>query len=92
MDPQSIMIVLGLVGLVGGFIGWLLRIQNVAHHAVQALREDVYNFKLRSAEMYASISYLKDVETRIMMHLEKIDRKIDWLTDRNERPRRPSAD
>jgi hypothetical protein len=58
-------------------------VRQTGERSCAILKEEIYNFRLRSAEQFASISYLKDVETRIMANLEKIDKKIDRLTDRN---------
>ncbi len=37
----------------------------------RALKDDLANYKLLVATNFVSVSYLKDVETRIMTHLEK---------------------
>lgn len=51
-------------------VGFAIRI---AMNANRALAE----FKTEVAKEYASIKYLKDVETRILAHLDKIEEKLD---------------
>lgn len=46
------------------------------------LREDFSAFKLEVAKTYATISYLKDVETRLGSQLNSLDRKLDRLLER----------
>ncbi len=44
---------------------------------VQNCKADLAAYKTKVAEDYASMKYLKDVETRIVSHLEKIEDKLD---------------
>jgi len=44
---------------------------------IQNCKADLAAYKTKVAEDYASIKYLKDVETRIVTHLEKIEDKLD---------------
>lgn len=41
------------------------------------LREDLAAYKLDVARTYASLSYLKEVETRLTDHLVRIEAKLD---------------
>ena len=55
--------------------------------AMRALKDDLANYKLLVATGFASVSHLKEVETRIMAHLEKIEHKIDRVIEqRHPRP------
>jgi hypothetical protein len=44
---------------------------------MQALRGALADYKLDVAQNYASISLLKDVETRLTEHLLRIEAKLD---------------
>ncbi len=44
---------------------------------IQNCKADLAAYKTEVAKDYASIKYLKDVETRIVAHLEKIEDKLD---------------
>ncbi|MFN0190949.1 MAG: hypothetical protein ACKVP5_03080 [Aestuariivirga sp.] len=52
----------------------------------RALKDDLANYKLLVATNFVSVSYLKDVETRIMTHLEKIEHKIDRVIEQRHPP------
>ena len=43
----------------------------------QSCKADLAAYKTEVAKEYASILYLKDVETRILSHLDKIEDKLD---------------
>ena len=43
----------------------------------QSCKSDLAAYKTEVAKDYASIAYLKDVETRILSHLDKIEDKLD---------------
>lgn len=40
-------------------------------------REALAAYKLEVAQSYASIAYIKDVEKRLTVHLERIEHKLD---------------
>lgn len=44
--------------------------------AITATRAALSDFKLEAAQRYASIGYLKDVETRLTEHLLRIEAKL----------------
>lgn len=46
-------------------------------HGHAQLREALAAYKLEVAKSYASIGYMKDVEKRITVHLERIEHKLD---------------
>jgi len=43
-------------------------------------REALAAYKLEVAKSYASMSYIKDVEKRLTVHLERIEHKLDAKT------------
>ena len=45
--------------------------------AIGATRAALADYKLEAAQRYASIGYLKDVETRLTEHLLRIEAKLD---------------
>ncbi|WP_300300951.1 hypothetical protein [Ferrovibrio sp.] len=45
--------------------------------AITATRAALSDYKLEVAQRYASIGYLKDVETRLTEHLLRIEAKLD---------------
>lgn len=89
MDLQWWIAVIGVPGV--GSIMWLIfKVKNdaereakAAERRLQTLSDDLHNFKLRTAETYATLVYMKDVEHRIMGQLEKIDDKLERVMDRN---------
>lgn len=44
-------------------------------------REDLLIFKTDVAEKYASIAYLRDVERRLVAHLERIEDGLDRIRE-----------
>jgi hypothetical protein len=66
-----------------GGLFWLLQAHRTAvERELKALRDDLVAFKLHVATGYASIVYLKDVESRLTAHLLKIEAKLDRVVDR----------
>jgi hypothetical protein len=66
-----------------GGLFWLLQAHRAAvERELKALRDDLAAFKLHVATGYASIVYLKDVESRLTAHLLKIEAKLDRVVDR----------
>lgn len=53
----------------------------LAAHVVK-VRDDLAAFKLKVAETYATVAYLKDVESRVVTRLDKLDGKIDRVLER----------
>lgn len=53
------------------------QIQAEQRAAISATRAALSDFKLDVAQRYASIAYLKDVETRLTEHLLRIEAKLD---------------
>lgn len=67
-------IVLGALGYVNYRIG-------EAENKAQGALDELAAYKLQVAEKYASITYLKDVEVRIMAGLDKLQRSFDGFVE-----------
>jgi hypothetical protein len=85
MDLQWWITVIG-APIVGALFWLRLRDRDDIDNAMRALKEDLANYKLLVATGFASVSHLKDVESRIMANLEKIERKIDRVIDQRHPP------
>lgn len=51
----------------------------IADRGHAQLREALAAYKLEVAKSYASIAYMKDVEKRLTVHLERIEHKLDGV-------------
>ena len=81
MDLAWWISVIEIPALAGLF--WLLQSHRTAQERdLKALHDDLAAFKLHVATSYASIVYLKDVETRLTAYLVKIEAKLDRMVDR----------
>lgn len=49
------------------------------------VRENLAEFKLHVARNYVSVTYLKDVETRLTDHLLRIEKKLDKVGENHEK-------
>jgi hypothetical protein len=85
MDLQWWIATIGLP-LVGALFWLRFHDRDETDKALRSLTTDLANYKLTVATGFASISHLKDVETRIMAHLEKIDQKIDRVIEQRHPP------
>lgn len=63
-------------------VAWNLRLQNALAMARNQGDAALSAFKLRVAETYATVAYLKDVESRVVTRLDKIDDKMDRVLER----------
>lgn len=78
MDAGVWVTLLGIVvGVGGAVIGFVLRgMQKAIDEAkasAQRARDDLHAYQLAASERFASIAYLKDVETRILTAIEKLE-------------------
>jgi len=55
----------------------LAKLQAEQRTAIAATRAALADYKLEVAQSYASLSHLKDVETRLTEHLLRIEAKLD---------------
>jgi hypothetical protein len=85
MDLQWWIATIG-IPLVGALFWLRFRDREETDKALRGLTTDLSNYKLTVATGFASIAYLKDVETRIMTHLEKIEHKIDRVIGQRHTP------
>lgn len=51
--------------------------RRTCERAMAQMREALAAYKLDVAKTYASITYIKDVEKRLTVHLERIEHKLD---------------
>ncbi len=71
----------------GGALFWLrFHDRDEVDNALRGLKDELANYKLLVATSFVSVSYLKDVEGRIMAHLEKIEKKIDRVIEQRHPP------
>jgi hypothetical protein len=85
MDLQWWIATIG-IPLVGALFWLRFRDRDETDKTIRALTTDLANYKLTVATSFASIAYLKDIENRIMNQLQKIDEKVDRLTERRHMP------
>lgn len=52
-------------------------ISDTTHEDVEDLRNALLQYKLEVAQKYASMGYLRDVESRLTNHLIRIEKKLD---------------
>ncbi|MGI8524629.1 MAG: hypothetical protein ACR2K5_00335 [Pseudolabrys sp.] len=85
MDLQWWITVIGIP--VVGALFWLrFHDRDDIDKAMRGLKDELANYKLLVATGFASVSHLKEVETRIMAHLEKIEHKIDRVIEQRSPP------
>lgn len=85
MDLQWWIATIG-IPLVGALFWMRLRDRDEVDNALRDLKDELANYKLIVATSFVSVPYLKDVEGRIMAHLEKIDHKIDRVINQRRPP------
>jgi hypothetical protein len=85
MDLQWWITVIG-VPIVGALFWLRFRDRDDIDRSMRALKDDLANYKLLVATGFASVAHLKEVETRIMAHLEKIEHKIDRVIEQRRPP------
>ncbi len=57
-----------------------------AHQKAESVLAELNAYKLQAAEKYASISYLKDVEQRLVVSLDKIEKTLSEVLREMRRP------
>ena len=58
-------------------VGFAIKLAQSARKEAGECKDIIAAYKTEVARDYASMGYLKDVETRIVAHLEKIEEKLD---------------
>ncbi len=82
---EAIAIATVLIGIVGGFVRLQMRATQNTREAAEALRvarearDQVNAVRLEIAQKYASVSYLKEVETRLVLSMDRLTERIDKL-------------
>ena len=85
MDLQWWITVIG-VPVIGALFWLRFHDREEADKALRNLKDDLANYKLLVATGFVSVASLKDVEGRIMAHLEKIEKKIDRVIEQRYPP------
>lgn len=80
MDLQWWIAVIG-VPVVGALFWLRFHDREETDKELRAIKDDLANYKLIVATGFVSVASLKDVERRIMDHLEKIEKKIDRVIE-----------
>jgi hypothetical protein len=85
MDLQWWITVIG-VPIVAALFWLRFHDRDELDNSLRALKDELANYKLLVATSFVSGSYLKEVEGRIMAHLEKIEKKIDRVIEQRHLP------
>lgn len=65
-----------------GFVVAFNRLRNGTDNQIAEMRERLNAYKLEVAQNYASINHVKDLESRLIAHLLRIETKLDNTTYR----------
>ncbi len=65
------------VPLIAAFIAAFTQFRNTVTRQVDDIRERFTAYKLEVAQSYASINHVKDLESRLIAHLLRIETKLD---------------
>jgi hypothetical protein len=65
------------VPMITAFIFSITRIRNAIDEQLRDLRDRFTAYKLEVAQNYASINNVKDIESRLISHLLRIETKLD---------------
>lgn len=82
---EASVIVAAIIAIVGGFIRLQMQATQNTKDALDALRvalevrEEVNKMRLETAEKYASIAHLKEVEGRLAVAIDRLTDRIDKI-------------
>jgi hypothetical protein len=65
------------IPMISAFIFSLNRMRNSVDEQLRDLRDRFTAYKLEVAQNYASINHVKDLESRLIAHLLRIETKLD---------------
>lgn len=85
MDLQWWITAIG-IPVVGSLIWLRFHDREDFDRAFRGLKDEIAAFKLHAATNYVPVSSLREVEARIMSHLEKIEHKIDRVIEQRHPP------
>ncbi|WP_409727454.1 hypothetical protein [Pseudorhodoplanes sp.] len=85
MDLQWWITVIG-VPLVGALFWLRFHDRNETDAALRALKDELANYKLLVATSFVTATSMKELEGRIMSHLDKIEKKIDRVIEQKHPP------
>ncbi|MFN3347438.1 hypothetical protein [Pseudorhodoplanes sp.] len=85
MDLQWWITVIG-VPLVGALFWLRFHDREIVDKGLREIKDELANYKLLVATSFVTATSMKDLEVRIMSHLDKIERKIDRVIDQRHPP------
>lgn len=65
------------IPMISAFVFSLNRTRTTLEQRVTELRDHINTYKLDVAQNYASITHVKDLESRVIAHLLRIENKLD---------------
>ncbi|HEY1097038.1 MAG TPA: hypothetical protein VGF14_07340 [Alphaproteobacteria bacterium] len=65
------------IPLITGFLIMISRVRREADSAIASVRDALVSYKLDVAQSYASITQMKDLESRLVAHLLRIETKLE---------------
>ena len=68
------------IPMITAFVFSLNRMRNAVDEQLHDLRDRFTAYKLEVAQSYASINHVKDLESRLIAHLLRIETKLDNTT------------
>lgn len=71
------------IPLVTAFVVTVNRTRQALETRIQQLNDHLTAYKLEVAQNYASINHVKDLESRVIAHLLRIETKLDNTVYRN---------
>ena len=85
MDLQWWITVIG-VPLVGALFWLRVHDREAIDKGLREIKDDFANYKLLVATSFVTATSMKDLEVRIMSHLDKIEKKIDRVIEQGLPP------
>ncbi|HXF88151.1 MAG TPA: hypothetical protein VNK48_07360 [Xanthobacteraceae bacterium] len=85
MDLQWWITVIG-VPLVAALFWLRFHDREAVDSGLREIKDELSNYKLLVATSFVSVASMKDLENRIMAHLEKIENKIDRVIGQRHPP------
>lgn len=67
----------------------LARSENVSRDRADALAAELYKYKLEAMMMFATVSYAKEIEQRVALSLERIEKQLATIDEHLRAPMLP---
>ena len=74
---QVLSLILALIVSLGGVVAYFRREFNILHSRVNSVIKDISEWKLKTAENYASQEMLGKTEARITKHVDELSARVD---------------